>query len=100
MLGAKLELQLTSNQVGPAYAICCPVCLQPPDKFVSFEFNDEKLNIDALKEKSGYQFMFGLSMTPIKITCECGQGHRFNMVVLKSFDQKTRLTFTVDSDAT
>ena len=100
MLGAKLELQLTANQVGPAYAICCPVCLNSPDKFVAFEINDEKLNIESLKEKSGYQFMFSLSTTPIKITCECTQGHKFNIVVLKSFDQKTRITFTVDNNAT
>lgn len=100
MLGAKLELQLTEHQIGPAYAICCPTCLQPPEKFVSFEFNDKKLDIDTLKEKSGHTFMFGLSTILLKIACECPQAHRFNLIVLRSFDQKTRIAFTVDNDVT
>lgn len=99
MLGAKLDLQLTENQIGSAYAICCPICLQPPAKLISFEFNDEKLNIDSLKDKSGYKFMFSLSTIPITIAYECPQAHRFNMVVLKSYDQKTRIAFTTTPDA-
>lgn len=98
MLGAKLDLQLTENQVGPAYAICCPECLHPPSRLVSFEFNDKKLDIESLKEKSGYKFMFSLSTIPITISYECPQGHKFNMVVLKSYDQKTRIAFTANSN--
>jgi hypothetical protein len=97
VLGTKLDLQLTPNQLGPAYAVCCPICLKSPDKFLSISFNDKKLVLADLTEKSGHELLFSLSTIPVTITCECTAGHVFNIVLLDGHDKKIRLAFTMDT---
>ena len=97
MLGTKLDLQLTPNQLGPAYAVCCPICLKSPDKFLSISFNDKKLVLADLAEKNGHELLFSLSTIPVTITCECTAGHVFNIVLLDGHDKKIRLAFTMDT---
>lgn len=97
MLGTKLDLQLTPNQLGPAYAVCCPICLKSPDKFLSISFNDKKLVLADLAEKNGHELLFSLSTIPVTITCECTAKHVFNIVLLDGHDKKIRLAFTMDT---
>ena len=97
MLGTKLDLQVTPNQIGPAYAVICPVCMRSPDKLVSLSFNDKQLVLEELKDKTGHDLLFSLSTVPVTITLACAEEHVFNLVLLSSHDKKTRIAFTLDT---
>lgn len=97
MLGTKLDLQLTVNQTGPSYSICCPLCQNPAIALKSAEYNDKKMTLDELQSKSGYELLFSLSSVTVRLTYECALQHQFNVVLLQGHDAKIRLAFTVDT---